>query len=121
MSATLATNVIPGSARAVFNIRFNDLHTGASLEAWMRSVFDAVAAETGARYDFKAVISGEAFMTEPGNSSALVAGAAEQVTGVTPELSTSGGTSDARFIRSHAPVVEFGLTNATMHKTDENA
>ena len=117
----MATNVIPGSARAVFNIRFNDLHTGASLEAWMRSVFDAVAAETGARYDFKAVISGEAFMTEPGNFSALVAEAAEQVTGVTPELSTSGGTSDARFIRSHAPVVEFGLTNATMHKTDENA
>ena len=87
----------------------------------MRGVFDAVAAETGARYDFKAVTSGEAFLTPPGAFSALIAEAATQVTGVTPELSTSGGTSDARFIRSYAPVVEFGLTNQTMHKTDENA
>lgn len=65
--------------------------------------------------------SGEAFITEPGNFSTLVAAAAEQVTGITPELSTSGGTSDARFIRAYAPVVEFGLTNQTMHKADENA
>lgn len=116
-----ATNVIPGSARAVLNIRFNDLHTGASLEKWMRDVCDAVAAETGARYTLKAVTSGEAFLTPPGAFSALIAEAAQKVTGVTPELSTSGGTSDARFIRAHAPVVEFGLPNQTMHKADENA
>ena len=117
----MATNVIPGSARAVLNIRFNDLHTGASLEKWMRDVCDAVAAETGARYNFKAVTSGEAFLTPPGAFSALIAAAVQKVTGLTPELSTSGGTSDARFIRAYAPVVEFGLTNQTMHKADENA
>ncbi|MEW6089363.1 MAG: succinyl-diaminopimelate desuccinylase [Pseudomonadota bacterium] len=116
-----ATNVIPGSARAVFNVRFNDLHTGASLDRWMRSVCDAVTAEMGGRYTLKTVTSGEAFLTAPGSFSALIARSIEKVTGITPELSTTGGTSDARFIRAYAPVVEFGLPNATMHKADENA
>lgn len=116
-----ATNVIPGVARAVVNIRFNDRHTGAGLDLWMRKVLDAVTQEMGGRYELTTKISGEAFMTEPGDFSALVAGAIEKVTGITPELSTTGGTSDARFIRSHAPVIEFGLPNATMHKADENA
>ena len=116
-----ATNVIPGSARAVFNIRFNDLHTGASLDTWMRSICDAVTAEMGGSYTLKTVTSGEAFLTAPGDFSALIARAIEKVTGIAPELSTTGGTSDARFIRAYAPVVEFGLPNATMHKADENA
>lgn len=116
-----ATNVIPGSARAVFNIRFNDLHTGASLDTWMRAVCDAVTAETGGSYTLKTVTSGEAFLTPPGDFSALIARSIEKVTGIAPELSTTGGTSDARFIRAYAPVVEFGLPNATMHKADENA
>lgn len=116
-----ATNVIPGVARAVVNIRFNDRHTGAGLDTWMRKVLDAVTQEMGGRYEFTTKISGEAFMTEPGDFSALIAGAIETVTGITPELSTTGGTSDARFIRAHAPVIEFGLPNATMHKADENA
>jgi len=116
-----ATNVIPGVARAVVNIRFNDRHTGAGLDLWMRKVLDAVTQEMGGRYEFTTKISGEAFMTEPGDFSALIAAAIEKVTGITPELSTTGGTSDARFIRSHAPVIEFGLPNATMHKADENA
>ncbi|MFN4353558.1 succinyl-diaminopimelate desuccinylase [Parvibaculum sp.] len=116
-----ATNVIPGSARAVFNIRFNDLHTGASLDTWMRSVCDAVTAERGGSYTLKTVTSGEAFLTAPGDFSALIARSIEKVTGIAPELSTTGGTSDARFIRAYAPVVEFGLPNATMHKSDENA
>ncbi|MEX0840131.1 MAG: succinyl-diaminopimelate desuccinylase [Parvibaculum sp.] len=116
-----ATNVIPGSARATVNIRFNDLHTGASLDKWMRCVLDTVTAEMGGSYTFKTSVSGEAFITEPGAFSALIAEAAKEVTGITPELSTTGGTSDARFIRAHAPVVEFGLTNQTMHKADENA
>lgn len=116
-----ATNVIPGSARAVFNVRFNDLHTGASLDRWMRSVCDAVTAEMGGSYTLKTVTSGEAFLTAPGSFSALIARSIEKVTGITPELSTTGGTSDARFIRAYAPVVEFGLPNATMHKADENA
>ncbi|GMV62886.1 MAG: peptidase M20 [Parvibaculum sp.] len=116
-----ATNVIPGVARAVVNIRFNDRHTGAGLDLWMRKVLDAVTQEMGGRYEFTTKISGEAFMTEPGDFSALIAAAIEKVTGITPELSTTGGTSDARFIRAYAPVIEFGLPNATMHKADENA
>ena len=116
-----ATNVIPGTARATVNIRFNDRHTGASLDIWMRSVLDEVTAEMGGSYSFKTNISGEAFITEPGPFSALIAEAVEQVTGTRPELSTTGGTSDARFIRAYAPVIEFGLPNATMHKVDENA
>ncbi len=115
-----ATNVIPGSARATVNIRFNDLHTGASLDKWMRGVLDAVTAEMGGSYTFKTSVSGEAFITEPGPFSALIAEAAKEVTGIVPELSTTGGTSDARFIRAYAPVVEFGLPNATMHKANEN-
>ena len=116
-----ATNIIPGAARATVNIRFNDLHTGASLDKWMRGVLDAVTAEMGGSYSFKTSISGEAFITQPGPFSALIAEAAQEVTGIVPELSTTGGTSDARFIRAYAPVVEFGLPNATMHKADENA
>jgi len=114
-----ATNVIPGAVRAVMNIRFNDEHTGASLDQWMRSVFDQVSQEMGGRYTFETKISGEAFITEPGDFSALIADAIEKVTGITPDLSTTGGTSDARFIRAYAPVVEFGFRNATMHKVDE--
>ena len=116
-----ATNVIPGVARAVLNIRFNDRHTGAGLDLWMRKVLDGVTQEMGGRYEFTTKISGEAFMTEPGDFSALIAEAIEKVTGIAPELSTTGGTSDARFIRAYAPVIEFGLPNATMHKADENA
>ena len=93
----------------------------ASLDRWMRSVFDAVTAEMGGTYEFETRISGEAFLTEPGAFSSLIVDAVAKATGETPELSTSGGTSDARFIRAYAPVVEFGLPNATMHKADENA
>lgn len=114
------TNLIPGVARAMMNIRFNDEHTGASLDAWMRGVFDQVAQEMGGAYEFETKISGEAFITEPGRFSTLITEAIREVTGLAPELSTSGGTSDARFIRAYAPVVEFGLANATMHKVDEH-
>ncbi len=115
-----ATNVIPGTARAVMNIRFNDEHSGASLDAWMRGVFDQVAQEMGGGYEFETKISGESFITKPGDFSALIAESVKKVTGLTPELSTTGGTSDARFIRAYAPVVEFGLANATMHKVNEH-
>lgn len=115
-----ATNVIPGAARAVMNIRFNDEHSGASLDQWMRGVFDQVVQEMGGAYEFETKISGEAFITQPGDFSALIARSVKDVTGIEPELSTTGGTSDARFIRAHAPVVEFGLANATMHKVDEH-
>ena len=111
----LATNVIPGEARAAFNIRFNDRHTGKSLEAWLRHEFDAV----GGAYELTIQVSGEAFLTPPGPLSSLIARAAESVTGLKPELSTTGGTSDARFIKDYCPVAEFGLVNQTMHKVDE--
>ncbi|MBI1262055.1 MAG: succinyl-diaminopimelate desuccinylase [Rhizobiales bacterium] len=114
------TNVIPGVARGTVNIRFNDLHDGASLDSWMRQMLDEVVAEKGGTYELKTYNSGNAFLTTPGDFSALASRAVEKVTGLTPELSTSGGTSDARFICKYAPVMEFGLTNATMHKTDEN-
>ncbi|GLS99916.1 succinyl-diaminopimelate desuccinylase [Sphingobium jiangsuense] len=108
-----ATNVIPAQARARISIRFNDMHTGAELEQRLRALVES----EGGRLEAK--ISGESFLTPPGALSALVSGAIEQVTGLTPELSTTGGTSDARFLSALCPVVEFGLCNATMHKLDE--
>ncbi|MEN2990085.1 succinyl-diaminopimelate desuccinylase [Tistrella sp. BH-R2-4] len=110
-----ATNVIPGIARAAFNVRFNDLHSPASIERWIRGAFDAV----GGKYDLDYRITGDAFVTEPGPFSTLVAGAVAAECGVTPELSTTGGTSDARFIKDYCPVCEFGLIGQTMHKVDE--
>jgi len=110
-----ATNVIPAQARARANIRFNDHHRGSDLEAWLRGV---VAAEAPSA-DVTVRISGEAFLTPPGALSTLVADAVHAVTGVTPALSTTGGTSDARFIRRLCPVVEFGLVGLSMHKVDE--
>jgi len=110
-----ATNVIPGRAAARLNIRFNDLQRGADLVERVRSI--VVRHAPNAKLTAK--ISGEAFLTPPGPLSDMVSGAIRRVTGLTPELSTSGGTSDARFLSRICPVVEFGLTNATMHKLDE--
>lgn len=108
-----ATNVIPAKASARISIRFNDLHTGESLSA--------MVAEIAHRHGGTArpVISGEAFLTPPGAFSAMVAAAVEAETGLVPEASTTGGTSDARFLKNLCPVIEFGLNNATMHKRDE--
>ncbi|HET8613788.1 MAG TPA: succinyl-diaminopimelate desuccinylase, partial [Sphingomonas sp.] len=112
-----AHNVIPGHARARLNIRFNDIHQGAVLESEIRRI----AAEEAPRATVEALISGEAFLTPPGTLSDLVTGAIREVTGLEAKLSTSGGTSDARFLSRIAPTVEFGLPNATMHKLDEAA
>jgi succinyl-diaminopimelate desuccinylase len=108
-----ATNVIPAKVSARISIRFNDLHTG---EALAQRV-SAIAERHGG--SARPVISGEAFLTQPGAFSALLAAAIEAETGIAPELSTSGGTSDARFLKDLSPVIEFGLCNATMHKRDE--
>lgn len=114
-----ASNVIPQTARAVVNIRFNDHHTGDGLIARLQGAADRVAAESGVAVVLAPKLSGEAFLTPPGPFTRLVRDAVAEVTGVTPELSTSGGTSDARFIRDHCPVVEFGLVGRTMHQVDE--
>jgi succinyl-diaminopimelate desuccinylase len=111
----LATNVIPAQAGARLNIRFNDMQSGAALVERIKRI---VEAETPGA-DVVAKISGEAFLTPPGDFSALVAEAIKTVTGVETEFSTTGGTSDARFLSKICPVVEFGLPNATMHKLDE--
>ncbi len=108
-----AANVIPAKASARISIRFNDLHSGDALVARI----GALAAAHGATVTGR--VSGEAFLTAPGAFSALVADAIDHVTGLTPTLSTTGGTSDARFLSKLCPVVEFGLLNATMHKVDE--
>ena len=114
-----ATNVIPAKGAATVNIRFNDLHTGASVSDWLRGHAAAVQAATGVEITCRISISGESFLTPPGSFSALIAGAVQAETGRVPEHSTSGGTSDARFVKNHCPVVEFGLVGKTMHQVDE--
>jgi len=113
------TNLIPARATARVNIRFNPNHTGGGLRAW----FEEEAAKAGqgfqGRVSVSCAISGESFLTERGPFTALVSRAITETTGQTPDLSTTGGTSDARFIRSVCPVVEFGLVGATMHGIDE--
>lgn len=115
------TNVIPAQAKARCNIRFNPSHTGAALAAWIDG--ECAKAAEGFNGTVKAThqISGESFLTEPGDFTSLVAGAVRDVAGREPELSTSGGTSDARFIRALCPVVEFGLVGTTMHAVNERA
>jgi succinyl-diaminopimelate desuccinylase len=110
-----ATNVVPGLARATFNIRFNDRWTSETLKSW---VADRLAA-VGGRYQLAWEVSGESFLVPPGPVSQCLSAAIGAVTGRVPELSTTGGTSDARFIHAHCPVAEFGLVGLTMHKTDE--
>jgi len=112
-----ATNIIPGSARAAFNARFNDLHTSESLTAMLRARLEKAAG--GAAYGLDIKVSGESFYTPPGPLSDLVSTAVEKVLGIRPELSTTGGTSDSRFIKDHCPVLDFGLVGQTMHKVDE--
>ncbi|MCR9150974.1 MAG: succinyl-diaminopimelate desuccinylase [Rhodobacteraceae bacterium] len=114
-----ATNVIPAKARATVNIRFNDAHSSASLSDWLRAEAARVTEETAVRFDLDISVSGESFLTPPGAFVDLVAGAVEAETGILPALSTTGGTSDARFVKDHCPVVEFGLVGKTMHKVDE--
>jgi len=114
-----ANNVIPATCRATVNIRFNDTHSSASLTDWLRTETGAVAAQTGVAIDMVTKVSGESFLTPPGPLSALVSAVVAAETGIDPVLSTSGGTSDARFVKDHCPVVEFGLVGKTMHQVDE--
>jgi succinyl-diaminopimelate desuccinylase len=110
------TNVIPNKATATFNIRFNDSRTGEDIEAWLREKFENV----GGKFELKIACSSNAFITEPGHLSDDLIESVKEVLGFSPELSTSGGTSDARFIRNHCPVIEFGGIGKTMHKINEH-
>ncbi|MBI1418818.1 MAG: succinyl-diaminopimelate desuccinylase [Limimaricola sp.] len=114
-----ATNVIPAQCRATINVRFNDAHSGDSLTAWLRAEAAQVAEACGVKIAVEVKVSGESFLTPPGPLSEMVAGAVKAETGIEPVLSTSGGTSDARFVKDHCPVVEFGLVGKTMHAVDE--
>jgi succinyl-diaminopimelate desuccinylase len=113
--ANPATNVVPGVARATFNIRFNDLWNSEKLKIWVAEKLDSIRTP----YKLAWEVSGESFLVPPGIVSHCLSAAIEQVTGRSPELSTTGGTSDARFIHAHCPVAEFGLVGQTMHKVDE--
>ena len=115
-----ATNVIPTAATAAVNIRFNDLHSGETVSNWLRVEAAEIskAFEIDVSVDIK--ISGESFMTPPGALSGMVAAAVQAETNRVPTLSTSGGTSDARFVKDHCPVVEFGLVGKSMHQVDEH-
>ena len=115
-----ATNVIPAKGSATVNIRFNDAHSGASLTDWLRGQAAAVAAATGVEIGVRVQVSGDSFLTAPGALSDLIVRAVQAETGIVPEASTSGGTSDARFIKDHCPVVEFGLVGRSMHQVDES-
>jgi succinyl-diaminopimelate desuccinylase len=110
-----ARNVIPARARALLNIRFNNAHDAASLTDWLTEIFAVHAPDA----DLQISCAGEAFLTKPGAATAALVAAVTDVTGVTPEQNTSGGTSDARFISRYCPVAEFGLVGATMHQEDE--
>lgn len=114
-----ATNVIPATCRGAVNIRFSDAHSGDSLSDWLRGEAAEVAEAFGVDIGVRIKVSGESFVTPPGALSDLIARAVTAETGVTPDLSTSGGTSDARFVKNHCPVVEFGLVGKTMHQVDE--
>jgi succinyl-diaminopimelate desuccinylase len=111
-----AANVIPARAKAMLNVRFNDLHTCDSIAAWLK----ARCADVAGVFDMRTECSGEAFVCPPGDLSRIVTTAVRRVTGRKPELSTSGGTSDARFIKDVCPVCEFGMPGGTAHKVDES-
>ena len=114
-----ATNVIPADCKATVNIRFNDAHCAASLAAWLEAKAAKMSQDTGVDISVETTTSGDSFVTPPGDFVQLVSQAVTRETGVTPVLSTSGGTSDARFMKNHCPVVEFGLVGKTMHQVDE--
>ncbi len=115
-----ASNVIPAHAKAVFNIRYNDLWSRERLEEFVRETCEKAAAEIDAKFEIVFAGSGGVFLTQPGPLVETMVEAVRSVTGRTPELTTSGGTSDARFIKDHCPVIEFGLVNETIHKVNEH-
>ena len=115
-----ADNVIPGTAHAVFNIRYNNKHSASSLKKKLNKIFKTMVKKTKCKYKIQYFVSGEAFLTKPNKTTFMIKKTIKKITGINPKLSTTGGTSDARFIRNIAPCLEFGLVGKTMHKIDEN-
>lgn len=118
-TGNLANNVIPAKAKAVVNIRFNDTFTSKQLGIWLKQEAERISTETDIEISVEAKVSGESFLTPPGELSSLVGRAIKNELGIFPETSTTGGTSDARFVKNVCPVVEFGLVGKTMHSVDE--
>lgn len=115
-----ADNVIPTSAKAVFNIRFNNKHSSSSLKKKLNKIFKAITKITKCKFNIKYEVSGEAFLIKPNKTTYMIQNTIKKITKIKPKLSTAGGTSDARFIRKIAPCLEFGLVGKTMHKIDES-
>jgi succinyl-diaminopimelate desuccinylase len=115
-----ADNIIPGSANAVFNVRFNNKHSSSSLKRKLNLIFRSITKKTKCKFNVKYEVSGEAFLTKPNKTTFMIQNTIEKITKIKPKLSTTGGTSDARFIRKIAPCLEFGLVGKTMHKIDES-
>jgi len=118
-TGNLANNVIPAESRATVNIRFNDMHTSEELTVWLKEVTNKIASKSDVEINMEIQVSGESFITALGSFSDLVSNSVYSETGIYPQASTSGGTSDARFVKDHCPVVEFGLVGKTMHQVDE--
>ncbi len=114
-----ADNVIPGLATATFNIRFNNKHSSTSLKNKINKVIKKISAKNKSKYKIEYSVSGEAFLTNPNKTTFMIQDIIKKITKIKPKLSTTGGTSDARFIRKIAPCLEFGLVGKTMHKVDE--
>jgi len=114
-----ADNVIPGLASATFNIRFNNKHSSSSLKRKLNAVFKSITKENKSKFKVEYMVSGEAFLTKPNQTTYMIQDIIKKMTKIKPKLSTTGGTSDARFIRKITPCLEFGLVGKTMHKIDE--
>ncbi len=114
-----ADNVIPGLAEATFNIRFNDKHSSSSLKKRLNKIFQKICKKKKCKFTIEYRISGEAFLTKPNATTFMVQNIIKKITKIKPKLSTTGGTSDARFIKNISPCLEFGLVGKTMHKVDE--
>jgi succinyl-diaminopimelate desuccinylase len=114
-----ADNIIPGIAKASFNIRFNNKHTSSNLKNKLNKIFKKITKKNKFNFKIKYRVSGEAFLTKPNKTTYMIQNIIKKITKIKPQLSTTGGTSDARFIRKIAPCLEFGLVGKTMHKVDE--
>ena len=114
-----AHNVIPARAKAQFNIRYNNLHTASSLKKKINLVVKKISKKNKCKYKIDYMANGDAFLTKPGKTISMAKKIIRKITNINPKLSTTGGTSDARFIKKISPCLEFGLVNKTMHKVDE--